>query len=339
MEWRVSAYAWNDATTKREIRAATTRKLSLRLNAPSTFACSILGQHPQAKLITELITDVTVRADGVDLIRARCGMTQDTVAESGHGVAYSFVDYRGVLARRKMNLADTLAYAAGTEQSDIAWGIITNLQSRSNGNYGITRGVGSTTGITRQWSMQPGEYGGRVIDSIGNTANGYDWDVDPAMAFNLYYPSRGSNLGVGLEYGKTVSAFTRTKNPSSFANDDTITGSNAIPPIEKASATVATDPQGRWDGVFSYPDISNATTLDDRGNWVIARTALLLPAYNVLLKPGLWKGPSHIGLGDTVRLRVVKGRINDNVLLRVIEIAVDIGDSGGEDVRLSLAGA
>jgi len=338
MDWRVSAYSWNDPTTKREIRAASSRKLVLRLNAPSTFACSMMGDHEQAKLITELITDITVRADGVDLLRARCGNTQDTVAESGYGVSFNFVDYRGVLQRRALKAADTLAYL-NVDQSDIAWGMVQNIQSRTNGNYGITRGTGATTGITRQWNPKPGEFVGKIIDSIGNLASGFDWDVSPAMALDLYYPQRGLNNGIGLEYGKSVSSFTRVKTPSTFANDDIVTGGAGTTIVETGSATVATDLQGRWDGTYSYPDITEQATLVARGSWLVARTSLLVPTYTAKLAPGFWKGTSHIGLGDTVRLLVKRGRINDNLLLRVLEIPIDIGDDGSETVQLGLAGA
>lgn len=337
MQWRVSAYTWNNATTKREIRAAKSRKLVLRLNAPSTFSCSMAGEHPQAAMITELVTDVTVRGDGVDYFRGRCGNTQDTVADSGHGVSFSFVDYRGVLERRALKVADPLFYSP-QEQSDIVWDMIVKVQARTNGNYGITRGVGAVTGVLKQRTIKQGTYVGKEIEAMSNLASGFDWDVSPALVFNLYYPQRGLNNGIGIEYGKTIAGFTRTKTPSSFANDDIVTGGQGTTPVETASATIATDPQGRWDGTYSYPDITDQTTLIARGSWLVARTGLLVPAYSVRLVPGFWRGEAHIGRGDTIRLLARKGRINDNMLVRVSDISIDIGDDGSEDVRLGLVG-
>lgn len=341
MDWRIVVNAWNDPSTKREVRAASSRKIVLRLNVPSTLAFSMMGEHREATYVTELVTDAYVTANNSGVLRARCGNTQDQVGESGHGVAFSFVDYRGVLQRRKINLADNLSYN-NVEQSDIVWGLITTIQARTNGNYGITRGLGSTTGIKRQWNPLPGQYAGKIIDEISNMGNGFDWDVSPSLVFDVYYPSRGSNLGVGIEYGKSIGSFTRTRNPSSFANDDLVTGGPNTSPVEKVSATIATDPMGRWDGVFSFPDVNLQSSLDDRGTWVIGKSGLLVPAYSVKLVRGFWRGLSHIGLGDTVRLVVKKGRINDNMLMRVAEISIDIDDdgsgTGAEEVRLSLVG-
>lgn len=337
MRWKVRAFSWNDPTTTREIRAATTRKLTLRKNAPSTFECSMQGDHKQAKLLTELVTDVIVSANGTDLIRARLGNTQDTVAESGYGVTFQFIDYRGVLLRRALKAADTHSYP-NTDQSDIAWKMLVEIQARTNGNYGITRGVGTSTGIKRDWNPKAGEFVGKIITDMSNMDDGYDWDISPAMVFNLYFPARGTTAGVGIEYGKTMSSFTRTKTPSSFANDDIVAGGGGLQQVEVASATIATDPQGRWDGVYSYSTITLPESLDARAQFNITQTAKITPGYTVNLAPGFWRGPAHIGLGDIITVKAKRGRINEILTMQVLEIPITILDDGSEQVQLGLVG-
>jgi hypothetical protein len=339
MKWTVSAFDWNAPGTKREIRAATSRKMALRLNAPSTFEFSIPGDHEQALFIKELVTDVVVRGGTEDMLRARCGPSADSVGETNYTVSFKFADYRSVLRRRKLNAADRLQFS-NVDQAEIAWRMIQDIQARTNGNYGITQGVGSPTGVLRQWNPGQGAFVGKEIDSLSNLDNGFDWDISPAMALNIYHPQRGANNGVGLEYGKTIRSFDRNITPNNFANDIVATGSNSTVPVETASATISTDPAGRWDGVYGFPDIVMQSTLASRATWLVTRTSVLFqPVYVVQLSPGFWRGLGHIGLGDSLRVVVKRGRINDNLVLRVLEILVDIDDDGGESVRLSLGWA
>lgn len=340
MKWRLAVEAWNDPTTRRELRAAKSRKIKFKLDAPSTVDFSMNGKHQDATRITELVTDVIVSADGVDLIRARCGNSQDTVGDSGHGVTFNFQDYRAVLTRRRLRLADTLVYTT-VDQSDIAWGLITTVQARTNGNYGITRGVGATTGVVRSFEFKPGQFIGKEIQAMSERASGFDWDVSPARVFNLYYPQRGANNGIAIEYGKAISSFSRNRTPTSFANDIILTGANTLTPLERTAANVTTAPEGRWDGTYSFPDISVQSTLEDRATGTIIETAKVNVVYSIELRSGFWKGLGHIGLGDTLLCTFKAGRVQDiGVLLRVLEIGLDIpddaGDRGGEVVRLGL---
>lgn len=336
MKYQLAAFPWNDTTQSKELRRATTTKINLRLLAPSTVEFTIAGDEPEAAFIQELVSDLIVRADGVALVRARCLLGQDECGETGYSVRYTFGDYRAVLARRNIKDADT-RFFNNMDQSDIAWSLISTVQARANGNYGITRGVGSSTGIKRTIQTKQGAFVAKEIASLANADNGFDWDVSPAMAFDLYYPSRGANNGVGLEYGKTVSSFTRTRNPASFANDTTTVGSAATLPVERLSATVTTDAEGRWDATFSDPNVDTQDVLDAKATHNRDVASAITPAYSVKLSPGFWKGESHIGRGDTIRLRVRRGRVNDSLLFRVVQISIQPDeDADTEEVRLGL---
>lgn len=343
MKWRFAAEKWNDPTTRRELRAAKTRKFTLKLNGFSSASLSMNGKHAQASFIEELKTDLIVSADGVDLLRARAGNTQDTVGDTGHGVTFNFQDYRAVIARRRLRLADTLSYT-NTDQGVIVWSLITQIQAKPNGSYGITQGIGGTTGILRSWNFAAGQYIGKEIQSMSDRENGFDWDISPTKVLNIFYPQRGLTTGVALEYGKSIKSFTRSRNPGNFANDLLLTGANTTIPIERTTAGIATAEEGRWDGTYSYPDISIQQTLTDRADGKIEESSRVNVVYSVELAPGFWKGLAHIGLGDTLLCTFKSGRVQDiGVLLRVLEIGVDIsddaGDKGGETVRLGLGRA
>lgn len=334
MKWRFVAQDWNNSASKREIRDLLQPRLSLRLEAPSSLSFSINEEHEHATFIKELITDIIVSADGVDIDRYRVGPGQDSVGQTNATASFTAADYREVLKRRELRPGDVLDYTA--DQAVIALALINTVEGRTNGDYGITAGVGATTGITRTRNFKVGQSVGKEIDDMSKVANGFDWRISPAMALDIYYPNRGANNGQVLEYGRSVQAFTRNRNPSDFANDDLVTGSQSTAAVAVASATVATDPMGRWDSTFSFPDISEQATLNDRSAFLVAETSKLYPKYNVTLSQGFWKGPSHIGLGDTVRLFVRFGRINDDIMMRVFEITVTPDADGDEQVSMGL---
>lgn len=338
MKWRFTAFDWNNSTTKRELRALQNVRMSLLLKAPSTLSFSIDLEHPHSLFVEEMITDVVASADGVDIARFRVGPANDSVGQSQGTVSFQCADYREVLRRRMLKAADTLAYS-GVDQAAIAMGLIDDVQARTNGDYGIVAGVGSTTGVNRTRNFKQGQFVGKEIDDMSNVSGGFDWDINSAMELDVYYPQRGANNGAFLEFGKAVESFTRTRTTQSFANDLVVTASNDTAPVEVASATVTTDPMGRWDDTVSYPDISEQATLDDRADFEIDAASKISPKYNVRLKQGFWRGPSHIGLGDTVRLFVRYGRIQDDVLMRVYEIVVSPLDDGEEDVSMGLVPA
>lgn len=339
--WRIGAYTWNDASTKREIRAASTRKLTLRLRAPSTLSFSIPGDHPQAAMIQELVTDVTLMDGATGVFWGRCFQAVDTAGDSRFTTNFTFMDYRQVLTRRELRQADTVMGALPEtvyrgDQGALVAALLGAAQARTNGNYGISAGVGGTTGIVRDIILRVGDSIGDTIQDVSELSSGFDWDVSPSKLLNVYYPNRGLNNGVGLEYGKTVQGFTRTKSSNAFANDELVTGGSGTSPAAYTSATVATDAAGRWDDTESFPSISVQDTLNARATFVGQLKSQLLPTYNVQLLPGFWKGESHIGRGDTVRLRVSRGRVSDNGLFRVNDITIDIGNDGDDSVRLGL---
>lgn len=343
MRWRLTAFTWNDPTTKSELRAASSRLFTWKLLEPSTLTFSIPGDHPQALFIQELVTDVMVSLNGVDIELLRCWNGSDNCQESGYAVNFNFDDYRAVLQRRKILSSDPLSYSG--EQAFIAWSLIVAVQGRTNGDYGITRGVGTSTGVTVSNVLVEGQFAGKEIDSMAKRDNGFEWNIGPDLKFNVFYPNRGANNGEAIEYKKSIANFTRTKNPSSFANDVLCTGSNTTTPSNATSAGIGTDPAGRWDAVISFPDVVIQATLDAKATYEAGLLSTVPITYTCELAAGFWKGPAHIGLGDTVRVRVNRGRIADDLNLRVLEIAVSIDDDGdangaatdaGETVKLTL---
>jgi hypothetical protein len=268
-----------------------------------------------------------------DVLRARCGPTQDTISESVHSVAFQLSDYRAVLRRRKI-LAAPLTYT-NIDSGQIALDIINVVEAEPNGNYGI---VGEAshylTGDLSDWSVPLGEPVTKTITELSRIDPNFDWDITPAMTLKTWPGSRGEDNGRILEYGRAVSAVTRARTPSDYTNDALLFGAESLTPVRKTIAGIATAPEGRWQETYSFSNIEVQASLDDRGDTVLAAESRIDGSYNMTLTPGFWQGPAHIDLGDIVEFRLDSGRINEVITMKIFEITVDINDDGEEKVRM-----
>jgi hypothetical protein len=329
------------------------RKFTARLADPSEVAFTLDGRHPQAAAVAELAVDVHVLWSPTTgptrtLFRGRAGTTGDTVGADTHTLDVTALDYRAVLNRRRLYSTSTLTWAA-TDQAEIAWQLLTQTQIRPGGDLGISRGAGNPTGVVRDRTYEAGDSVGEKIQELSEVIDGFDWDITPvsasALALDVFYPRRGTDRGVVLEYGGAVTAVRRDVSSADYANAVRYTGGqtdDAVPvvttPVELDADAIATVAQGRWDAVFGDDGLILQSTLADRAAWQLAQAQVVQPTYTLTLRPGYWRGPTHIWLGDTVRLVLMSGRLRVNEQMRVQEMAFEIGDDGADGLSITVGG-
>ena len=317
--------------------------------APDTFheaSFVIDGRSPQAAGFRELSSDLQLYRNGELLAALRIVPTADTLDADSHTVSVTALDYREVLRRRLIFPDDLNTFWDSTDQAVIAWQMIQGTQARPGGNLGISRGLGRTTDTTRSFQTGPADFVGDDITRIAQMAGGFDWDITAYapgdLRLDIWSPQRGADRGVILEYGGgLVASITRAVDPTTYANSWLVTGQVPSPqpgPIAASSfwddtAGIATDPAGRWDQAQGT-QLKDQQSIRDRLAWHLADSVTVIPAYTVVMQPGTWGGPGHIWLGDLVTVRIKSGRLNVNDQLRVMEIAVAIGDDGDETVTL-----
>jgi len=322
-----------------ELTAAGARIVTWRLVGSHEASCAINGRHAQAASLVELATDLHVLRDGVILYRGRVGATSDALTDVAHVVTVPSVGYREILRRRLLYADSTLTWGS-TDQSTIAWALVQDTQGRTGGNLGINRGIGAVTGRLRDRTYEAGQAIGDLIDNLAEVIDGFDWDIEPVSAsaqnFNLYYSSRGQQRDVVLDYGWAVVSGTRTVTPSTYANVVRVSGAETTTAQTRQVADLATRPEGRWDAQFGDPDITVQAHLNEQADTELASGQNLVPAWTVKLKAGWWQGPSHVWIGDPVRLVVMSGRLTVDTSLRVFEIEAAIGKSGEESITMTL---
>src|SRR5262249_31114708 len=150
-----------------------------------------------------------------------------------------------------------------------------------------------------------------------------------AQSLDLWRIARGSDNGVVLQYGDALTGaqWQRAIDVSSYADALRITGggSGTQPkPVELEAGGLGSMPQGRWDADWSTQE-NDQVRLQARGILQLHTAQQLTPSYTIPLQPGVWQGPEHIWIGDTVTVVPNSGRLQAPERLRVLELAVTLG--------------
>jgi hypothetical protein len=154
----------------------------------------------------------------------------------------------------------------------------------------------------------------------------------------VWFPQRGSNRGVVLQQGGLMAEATVTVDPGAYANAIRYTGADTLTADELEAGDLGQMPQGRWDATFGDTTLLLQTTLDERAEWQLGWSQVVRPVWTVTLRRGAWDGPSHIWLGDTVRVIADAGGLDTDTTARVYEVAVTLDGDGTETVQLTLNG-
>jgi hypothetical protein len=345
------------------------RQFFFPLNDVCTASFRMDAMDPQAEMVIESETDLMLWRDEKLMYRGRFGATTDTLgspmgsAAGGepdqHTVQFSAADYRGMLGYRFVadpsptNLGNTVY--TNMDQGQIAWSMINTAESRAAGAFGITQGLVPAS-VARTYTATAGSLVGQDITDIGNMDQGFDWEIDPYLKFNMWpIPSlgrltkngRGSSQGMTLVYGDNVMACQRSFDATQYANYLRYTGgtpSGAANPLTAYSDIVSADLyeatfalRGRWEGIDSNTNLMEqasvtAAALDD-----LVVKAAAVPAYQLSLTPGWWD-PSQLWLGDIVRVIIDHGRLTDDLTGRVTEIDIFIDDDAGGETAIVTVG-
>ena len=317
------------------LSVAKSRKVTWYLDDAAKASFTIDGLHPQAELISETATDLRVYdPDHTVRFRGRMGSSNDDVSAAGHISNLTAVDYRGFLARRTIWPTSTQSWLT-TEQTAIGWQLINESQALPGGALGITDGS-SATGITRSPVYASGAAISKTITDLGNLASGFDWEIDPNLSFNTFYPQRGIDPGITIAYGAEIASFRQTIDTGTFATAIRYSGDQSL--VEQVVTTTTFGAAGRWEIQIGDPSILNQSILNNRAQWELLKDQVLTPSYELTLRPGWWT-PDLLWLGDTVTLVLKSGKINVNKPFRIVRVDVTQGDDGGQVVVLGCGNA
>jgi hypothetical protein len=282
--------------------------------------------------IAPLATDLHVLYGGVPVFRGRIGPSQDQLIAGIHLVTFTADSYRAILNRRQLYSTDPLTFT-GDVSTDVVWGLMQATQLKSGGQLGIIKGIGFPFGGSRITKVcVAGDFIGPKIDDLAYIdPNGFDWDITPRdqvqQTLDIWPTSSGFDRGVILQYGDglTGNSWSRSLDPSAYANASRETGGGTTIPVEITAANIATVAAGRFDGNYSC-DEAGQDLLAARAALTLEAAEQFVPSWTIPLQPGAWNGPQHIWVGDTVHIVPGSGRFTGvTESMRVVSMTADIG--------------
>lgn len=243
-----------------------------------------------------------------------------------------FTDYVGALGSRFTDIEDI---HSNKDSSDIAWALIDDTQSQTNGDLGITRGTNPTT-KNRDRTFRHRNIRDAIIGmSQAKVADGFDFDIDNTLSFNVYYPSKGQtrpeivfNEFNILSWSSDRPLTTKLYNRVHVLGEGL--GEDLVAVTRENTAQMAN--WGVVEAALSEKSVSNVSELEDRGDRFLERTAIIRDTLTINTtdnRPSI----NQYGLGDTVR--VVLDSISFDELLRLEGRTLQIQPSGFAQVTLT----
>lgn len=343
MAWRWSVGPGASTATpqyERELTAAFGRVLTLRVDGHAFASFSIDDRHDEARHIIDRVSDLWIWRDDTLAFRGRIVNSQHTIGPSAEGPTpvhlrnVQAIDYRGMLSKAALIHPPAPTFT-GVDPAQIAWQLVQHAQGQTGGDWGITEGVGASTAFTRDLNtLLPGKPVGEAIDELMRRENGGEWEISPTLELNRWWPRRGADNGVVLDYGGLLDEVQLMS--AEFANAAIATGSEQTSPATAETGDVGTDERGRWSVHEGFPSVVQQETLDAKAAWLRDEASTIERQWVARFAPGKWGGLDHVGLGDIVRFRCKSGSLNVASPHRVVEIQIVPGENGTETVQVGL---
>lgn len=320
----------------RELTGARGRVVTWRVDGHPFAQFTLDGRSDEAAGIVERRDDLWVYRDGVLVFRGRIAGAEDRVNEDRHDVQFLAVGYRGLLSLAA-KVEPPVPTWTGVDQAQIVWELVDAWQGLPGADWGITEGVGATSGVTRdETDLAPFTPVGEAIDRIMRLDDGGEWDISPTLTLDRWFPTRGTTVDVTLDYGGTIATIERSL--PEFGNVAGATGSNETTPVVAAAAGVASDERGRWTVAQGFPSVKRQATLTGKAGWLLDQVSSVEFEWRATFSPRRWPGPNVLWVGDTTTLVVRSGRLQVSGPHRVVELQAVPGEDGTETITVGLVG-
>lgn len=320
----------------RQLTAAYGRVLTLRVDGHAFAQFTIPDRLAESAEIVDKLSDLWVwLSDGSLVFRGRVVDSQHEIDETTHRRQVQAIDYRGMLTKAAKVEPNVPTYT-GVDPAQIVWQLVQHRQAQTGGDWGITEGVGGTSGYGGRDlnTLIAGKPVGEAIDELLRREDGGEWSINPELELDRWWPRRGSDNGVVLDYGGNIARVSLSG--AEFGNAAVATGSQETTPTEAETAGVGTDERGRWTVSEGFTSVIQQATLQAKANWLRDEASTIERRWVVEFAPNRWEGVSHVGLGDVVKFAIKSGSLQVATPHRVVELQFAFGENGQQTVRAGL---
>lgn len=223
--------------------------------------------------------------------------------------------------------------------SDIAWDLIDQTQSDTDGELGITEGtLEATTWREKTYTNQNVM---EAIISLANLTNGFDFEINNSKVFNI-----SSFIGIDrsdeivIEYGINLRSVRITEDFSKPATRAIILGTTGTVGdqvrVEREDAGQMAA-YGLREAVQSQLEQSETTTLEDTGDALLRKYGQPLLKVSINIVRGVTPTIADFSLGDIIRVIIKSGIYNIDESFRIFEWEVEYDTENTETLNLTLS--
>lgn len=323
-------------------------RMGFTLRRDGSAEATVEFSHPRGTsyVVKELVTDLWWRrhdpyaATSEPISRFNIDNVEMSCDTSRLTTSLTCVDYRELLNNR-LNIEATVTYPAGTSMNTILANAIPdnidiNLDAIGAANLGV---------LTVPLEVAYGQSVGDIIGNLRDAGIYFDYHVGMAAADNgaglpvlsLWPGGRAAATDVVLvddgAGGSPIASWRRVTNGADYATTVIYTGQTHTSTATNATPTLPAGPR-------DYAERGNAGTqalADAAALRILGERSSARPEWSLTLRPGFWRGPSHIYPGDVITVIVRLGLevISGQHLVEQITVDVD-ANTGQETVTLTV---
>ena len=227
-----------------------------------------------------------------------------------------------------------------TDAGQIAWDLIDDSQSLTNGDFGITEGEIQAS-VNRDRTYQYKNIKDAIIQ-LSEVVNGFDFEFTWDKQFNVYYPNIGSDRpDIVFTYPGNIKRLSFLRDGTDIANKILARGSGFGVDVFQATAS-DTVSQGIYklrEKFIQFNDVTDADTLQEHADGELLNYAKFYDMPDIVVDGSLAPVFGAYGLGDIVRIYIGEERnifqvINGSYRIEAMDLSID--DQDQETVRLRL---
>jgi hypothetical protein len=203
--------------------------------------------------------------------------------------------YRRILRSRFVRTP--LTFTAETQGQIIA-DLIAHAQAADNGNLGITFGTLEST-ILRDREYAIGANIWDAITELTRVEDGIAWEVDEDLELTVRLQTDFPVVSTPIALGTTARRLARPSSSDQFANATIVTGNTeATQPVVAQSATILTDPRGRWEKFVSVAGEADQAALQERADGVLDESISPVSVWQAEMVPSRYFGDIELQIGQ-----------------------------------------
>lgn len=311
-------------------------KFTLSLDAWEAY-CRKLGVHPR-DLLRNSWTEVRVREGGVYVAAGRIEYLQTNL-----GAGTIEVRALGILdALRKRRTAALRTFTA-TEGTDIAWTLIDESQSLTNGQLYITQGPNQATAGPHDRTYKRTVIKDALQALTAVQTNPFDFEITPLKEFNTYLQLGSPRPDVVFKWGVNITEASITEDTTDLVNHVDALGSGFG---DDAVAEIILENQTSQGDYSLAQEVITANAVDNSDGGLTSEATAYLDAWSlpVILVDLVVDGgkPPYVtdyGLGDYVAVDLTGHPWLDGMkgMMRVQEQVCSISDDNQKIITLTVS--